>query len=95
MAIYEKKEPQTLRRRREEEKKKSTRKEIFSWIRMFVIVIAVVFVTLRFVIINAVIPSGSMETTIMTKDRLIGFRFSYWFDDPEAWRYYSFRLSAG
>ena len=83
MAIYEKKEPQTLRGRREEEKKKSTRKEIFSWIRMFVIVIAVVFVTLRFVIINAVIPSGSMETTIMTKDRLIGFRFSYWFDDPE------------
>ena len=69
MAIYEKKEPQTLRRRREEEKKKSTRKEIFSWIRMFVIVIAVVFVTLRFVIINAVIPSGSMETTIMTKDK--------------------------
>lgn len=83
MGIGEKKEPQTLRRRREEEKKRSVRREVFSWIRMFVIVIAVVFVSLRFIIINAVIPSGSMETTIMTKDRLIGFRFSYWFADPE------------
>ena len=65
MGIGEKKEPQTLRRRREEEKKRSVRREVFSWIRMFVIVIAVVFVSLRFIIINAVIPSGSMETTIM------------------------------
>ena len=95
MGIGEKKEPQTLRRRREEEKKRSVRREVFSWIRMFVIVIAVVFVSLRFIIINAVIPSGSMETTIMTKDRLIGFRFSYWFADPERGGHRPVRLSAG
>ena len=37
----------------------------------------------NFIIINAVIPSGSMEDTIMTHDRLIGARFSYWFSEPE------------
>lgn len=83
MEADNKKEPQTLRRKREMEKKTEARKEVFSWIRMFVIVIVVVFVATKFIIINATVPSGSMETTIMTKDRLIGFRFSYWIDDPE------------
>lgn len=83
MEIRHQKEPQTMRRRREMERKRNIRKEVFSWIRMFVIVVAVVFVATRFIIINATIPSGSMETTIMTSDRLIGFRFSYWFEDPE------------
>lgn len=78
-----KKEPKTLRRKREEEKRDAACREVFSWIRMFVIVVVIVFVATRFIIINATIPSGSMETTIMTKDRLIGFRFSYWFDEPE------------
>ncbi|MCD8366010.1 MAG: signal peptidase I [Clostridiales bacterium] len=65
------------------ERKRDRRKEIFSWIRMLVIAMAAVFVVTRFIIINANVPSGSMETTIMTGDRLIGFRFSYWFNDPE------------
>ncbi len=59
------------------------RREIFSWIRLVIIVILVVFVLMRFVIINATVPSGSMEPTVMTKDRLIGFRFSYWFGEPD------------
>lgn len=77
------KERQTERRRREDEKKRALRKEVFSWIRMFAIVFAVVLVLTNFIIINASVPSGSMENTIMTKDRLIGFRFAYWFDEPE------------
>lgn len=63
--------------------KQSLKKEVFSWIRMFAIVIIVVLVLTRCIIINARVPSGSMENTIMTHDRLIGFRFSYWFDEPE------------
>ncbi len=59
------------------------RKEVLSWIWMIVIVGVVVFLVMRFVIINATVPSGSMEPTIMTKDRLIGFRFSYWFGEPD------------
>ncbi len=61
----------------------SVRREVFSWIRLLVIVVLVVFVLLRFIIINATVPSGSMEPTVMTKDRLIGFRFSYWFGEAD------------
>lgn len=77
------KKEQETENNKTEEKKGDMRKEVVSWVRMFVIVIAVVFVLTQFVIINVRVPSGSMENTIMTKDRLIGFRFSYWFDDPQ------------
>ena len=77
------KERQTERRRLEDEQKRNARKEVFSWVRMFVTVIVVVFVLTHFIIINAKVPSGSMENTIMTHDRLIGFRFAYWFDEPQ------------
>lgn len=77
------KKEQKTENNKTEEKKGDMRKEVVSWVRMFVIVIAVVFVLTQFVIINVRVPSGSMENTIMTKDRLIGFRFSYWFDEPQ------------
>ena len=70
------KERQTERRRLEDEQKRNARKEVFSWVRMFATVIVVVFVLTHFIIINAKVPSGSMENTIMTHDRLIGFRFA-------------------
>lgn len=65
------------------EEKLNLKKEIFSWVRMLVIVVVVVLIVTKCIIINANIPSGSMENTIMTKSRIIGFRFSYWFGDPE------------
>ena len=77
------KKEQETENNKTEEKKGDMRKEVVSWVRMFVIVIAVVFVLTQFVIINVRVPSGSMENTIMTKDRLIGFRFSYWFDETQ------------
>ncbi|MEE3355806.1 MAG: signal peptidase I [Candidatus Weimeria sp.] len=71
----------------EEEKKESTKtsflREFLSWIEMVVIILAVVWVTTNYIIVNAKIPSGSMENTIMTGDRLIGTRFSYWFSNPK------------
>lgn len=36
-----------------------------------------------FIIVNARVPSASMETTIMTNDRLVANRLAYIFDDPE------------
>lgn len=78
------KDPEKQLQKADEAKEQTTvKQEIFSWIRMFAIVIIVVLVVTKCVIINAKIPSGSMENTIMTHDRLIGFRFSYWFDDPK------------
>ena len=53
------------------------KKEIFSWIRLIVIVLAVVFCVKQFVIVNAVVPSTSMMNLIEVGDRLIGFRLAY------------------
>lgn len=58
-------------------------KEVFSWVRLIVCTCVVVLLLNRFVITNAVIPSESMEDTIQVHDRLIGFRLSYLFSDPE------------
>lgn len=58
-------------------------KEIFSWLLMVVVILAAVWVLTNYIIVNARIPSGSMENTIMTGDRLIGTRFSYWFTGPQ------------
>lgn len=52
-------------------------KEVWEYVKMLILVALVVFVIDEVVLINARIPSGSMENTIMTKDRLFGFRMSY------------------
>ena len=45
---------------------------------------AIAFCLNTFIIANSTVPSGSMETTIMTGDRIIGSRLAYKFGgDPE------------
>jgi len=58
-------------------------KEVFGWIRLIVITIVLALFFNFFVIVNAVIPSGSMEQTIMTGDRIIAFRLSYLLSEPQ------------
>ena len=65
-----------------EARKSAFVEELISWIKSFVIMFLVAPFLTQFVIINAVIPSGSMEDTIMTHDSLVGARFSYWFSEP-------------
>ncbi len=57
-------------------------KEIFDWISVIVIAILISFVLHTFVIVNATVPTGSMETTIMTGDRVIGSRLYYLRHEP-------------
>lgn len=57
--------------------------EIISWIQILVIASLIAFVLNRFIIANSRVPSASMENTIMTHDRVIGSRLSYYFTDPE------------
>ncbi len=83
MGKRRRKQAKTARRQRALDRRRAARREVFSWILMLVIVIVVVFILMRFVIINATVPSGSMETLIMTSDRLIGLRTSYLFSEPE------------
>lgn len=58
-------------------------KELFSFLISFVVAVLIAMFMQRFIIINANIPSGSMENTIMTGDRVIGNRLAYLFDSPE------------
>ena len=52
-------------------------RELLSYIKIIVIAVAVALVLNNVVIINAKIPSPSMENTLMVKDRLFGFRLAY------------------
>lgn len=61
----------------------NAKKEIFSWIKIIIIAVVIAFAINNFIIINANVPSGSMEKTIMTGDRMIGLRTAYWFNEPQ------------
>lgn len=61
----------------------SVLKEILNWILTFSIAILVAVVLKEFVIINATVPTGSMENTILPGDDLFGFRLAYTFSEPE------------
>lgn len=58
-------------------------KEILSWVIPFASALVVALLLKNYVIINADIPTGSMENTIMPGNRLIGSRLSYLRDGPE------------
>jgi len=65
------------------EKKKAILLEIWSWIKVIILAFVVALLLNKFVIVNANVPTGSMESTIEPDDRLIGFRLSYLFEDPQ------------
>ena len=56
---------------------------IWDYAKTFLIIFLVVFALNKLVYINAVIPSESMQTTIMKGDRIIGSRFAYKSKDPQ------------
>lgn len=63
--------------------KKEILKEIWSWVQCILVALVVAVFLNKFVIINANVPTGSMEETIMPGDRLIGSRLSYMADEPK------------
>ena len=56
---------------------------VLEWILVIVIAVAAALFINYVIIINSVVPSGSMENTIMTNSRMLGLRVLYWFDDPK------------
>lgn len=66
--------------------------EALSWAKT--ILFAVVFALLinRFVIVNASVPTGSMEDNIMPDDRIVAFRLSYIASDPQLYDIVVFRF---
>ncbi len=79
-------EPESDRKKknsREKEKSGGVLGEIFEWVKIVASAAVIAFVLNTFIIANSEVPSGSMENTIMTGDRVIGSRLSYRFEDPE------------
>ncbi len=64
-------------------KKQNVLREVISWVETFVFAFLIAVFLTNFIIVNAKVPSASMETTIMTGDKLIANRLSYMFKDPE------------
>ncbi|MGI6069998.1 MAG: signal peptidase I [Blautia sp.] len=51
--------------------------EVWDYVKMIIVVVVAVVLINDVVLINARIPSESMEKTIMTGDRIFGFRMAY------------------
>lgn len=66
-----------------DKKSMSLLKEVLDLVLNVAITVVVLVILKEYVIINAYIPSGSMENTIMPKDRIIGNRLAYLFSEPE------------
>lgn len=67
----------------EEGKRKLSAAIIIPEIIPYIIIIVVAIAINTFLVINARIPSGSMETTIMTGERVFGNRLAYKYGDPQ------------
>ena len=67
----------------EPEQEPSDKNELFHWILTLAIAVIIALCVNRFVLVNAEIPSGSMENTIMTGDRVFGNRLAYIFGEPK------------
>ena len=58
-------------------------KEVLSWIEVFAVAIVLALLLNNFIIINARVPTGSMQDTIQPGDRLLGLRLTYLFSEPK------------
>ncbi|MCL2397085.1 MAG: signal peptidase I [Defluviitaleaceae bacterium] len=76
----------------EEQQKKGAGKEALSWIIMLGLAVAAALLIRNFVIVNAVVPTGSMRPTIAEQDRLVAWRLSYVFGEPQRYDVVIFRF---
>ncbi|MBR3367522.1 MAG: signal peptidase I [Lachnospiraceae bacterium] len=69
--------------KKRKKKKTSFFAELMSMIRCIVYAVLIALILNRFVLVNAKVPTGSMENTIMAGDRLFGNRLAYRNEDPQ------------
>lgn len=74
-----------------EEKRKSIGREIWEYVRLILVAVIAVILLTNFVIVNARIPSASMEDTIMVGDQIFGNRLAYKFEEPQRFDVIIFR----
>jgi len=61
----------------------STGKEVWSWVKTIVFAVVLAWGVNHILVVNAVVPTGSMENVIMPKDRIMANRLAYKGDEPE------------
>ena len=66
-----------------QKKEKGKMNPVLEWVLIIVIAVAAALFINNVIIINSYVPSGSMESTIMTGSRMFGLRVTYWFSDPQ------------
>lgn len=77
----------------QEKQERSVGREVLSYVVMIAVVVVVVLFVNNVFLINARIPSASMEDTIMTNDRIFGNRLAYAGDrTPERYDIVIFRF---
>ncbi len=59
------------------------KEELVSWVKTIVLAVAIALFINFVIIVNATVPTGSMENTIMAGDRVIALRLSYLISEPE------------
>lgn len=74
---------ETDQKKNTEKEKSYKKKEIRSWIITIALAFILAYVITHFIVIKAEIPTGSMERTIMTDDKIVGNRLAYLFSEPE------------
>lgn len=62
---------------------KEGKNEIISWIKTIAMAVVIAVLINSLVIVNATVPTGSMENTIMPGDRIIALRLTYYVSSPE------------
>lgn len=70
-------------KKKKDKKTDKIKSVIFDYVKIILIAALIAFVLLRFVIINARVPSASMYPTLKVGDRMIGLRVPYYFTDPK------------
>ena len=65
------------------DKRRKILKEVFNNAVMIMIALGVGFFLNKYVVANAQVPTGSMETTVMAGDRILVNRLSYVFGEPQ------------
>lgn len=83
--IEERPVEESKRKRKKEkvEEEIDWKQELKSWILTLGMTVLIIFVLKNYIIINASVPTGSMENTIMPGDNILGFRLAYLTEEPE------------
>lgn len=79
-------EPQYGKKRTKNDGETKSRKAgaiLREWLIAFVAAFFITMFLTQCIVVNSLVPSGSMQNTINPGDRVIGMRTAYWFNDPE------------